>query len=123
MNFFVYIYFDRNGIPRYVGKGKNTRDTDHIQLCQWPSTEKSCRDFYKWLREQQDKGFNPEPWRMAENLTEPEAFDLEITCIAEYGRIDLGTGTLTNLTTGGENPPIATEQTRAKIVEALRTPK
>ena len=37
-----------------------------------------------------------------EGLTEEEAFNLEQYCIALYGRIDLGTGILRNLTDGGE---------------------
>ena len=37
-----------------------------------------------------------------ENLTEEEAFALEQYCIALYGRVDLGTGILRNLTNGGE---------------------
>jgi hypothetical protein len=37
-----------------------------------------------------------------EGLTEQEAFDLEKYCIAVYGRVDLGTGILRNLTNGGD---------------------
>ena len=37
-----------------------------------------------------------------ENLTEEEAFALEQYCITLYGRVDLGTGILRNLTNGGE---------------------
>lgn len=37
-----------------------------------------------------------------EGLTEQEALDLEKYCIALYGRVDLGTGILRNLTDGGE---------------------
>lgn len=37
-----------------------------------------------------------------ENLTEEEAFALEQYCIALYGRVDIGTGILRNLTNGGE---------------------
>jgi hypothetical protein len=37
-----------------------------------------------------------------ENLTEEEALALEQYCITLYGRVDLGTGVLRNLTNGGE---------------------
>ena len=37
-----------------------------------------------------------------ENLTEEEALALEQYCITLYGRVDLGTGILRNLTNGGE---------------------
>ncbi len=39
---------------------------------------------------------------IADNLTKEEACELEILLISEYGRIDQGTGTLSNLTDGGE---------------------
>tara|TARA_R110000782_G_scaffold62250_2_gene128055 strand:+ start:30 stop:650 length:621 start_codon:yes stop_codon:yes gene_type:complete len=39
---------------------------------------------------------------IAEDLTKQEAIDLEIELILKYGRRDLGTGSLVNLTPGGE---------------------
>jgi hypothetical protein len=39
---------------------------------------------------------------MEEGLTETEAFALETYSIALYGRIDMNTGTLRNMTDGGE---------------------
>ena len=30
--YYVYVLFDWLGIPRYVGKGKRNRDTDHERL-------------------------------------------------------------------------------------------
>ena len=42
--------------------------------------------------------------KIAENLTEEDAFSLEKSQIKEYGRIDNGTGCLRNLTDGGEGP-------------------
>ncbi len=41
---------------------------------------------------------------LIENLTEEEAFQLEMVLIKQYGRRDLGTGPLVNLTNGGEGP-------------------
>jgi hypothetical protein len=39
---------------------------------------------------------------MYENLSEEQAFDLEREFIKRYGRVDLGCGTLVNMTNGGE---------------------
>jgi len=43
---------------------------------------------------------------IAEELTWEEACELEIFLINEYGRKDLGTGSLVNMSEGGEKPPI-----------------
>ena len=55
---------------------------------------------------------------MLENLSEDEAFDLEIKLIAEYGRKDLGTGCLLNFTDGGEGLSNPSKETREKISQA-----
>ena len=55
-----------------------------------------------------------------EGLTEEEAFNLERYCIALYGRIDLGTGTLRNLTDGGEGSSgwSPSQETRNKMSQS-----
>jgi hypothetical protein len=60
-----------------------------------------------------------------EGLTEEEAFDLEKYCIALYGRVDLGTGILRNLTDGGEGRSgfVVSEDMRRRIADAQRGEK
>ncbi len=64
-----------------------------------------------------------------ENLTEKEAFDLEIELISKIGRSDLKLGPLTNLTDGGEGQSgaVVKESTRQKLRERMlnfkHTPK
>ena len=55
-----------------------------------------------------------------EGLTEEEAFNLERYCIALYGRIDLGAGTLRNLTEGGEGSSgwSPSQETRNKMSQS-----
>lgn len=55
-----------------------------------------------------------------DNLTWEDACKIEAELIAKYGRIDLGTGTLVNLTDGGEGTlnRKATEETKQKISKA-----
>lgn len=83
--FYTYLWLREDGTPYYVGKGKDDRA------------------FYKHSHR-----FNPPP---AKRITiypaesESEAFENEIALIWYYGRKDLGTGCLRNLTDGGENPP------------------
>lgn len=83
-DFYVYIFISEsdNITIRYVGKGSGNRIYDN-------NSRK-----YKVRDENRIK--------VAEGLTEQEAFMYERFLIALYGRIDLGTGTLTNHTDGGE---------------------
>ena len=55
-----------------------------------------------------------------DNLTWEDACKIEVELIAKYGRIDLGTGTLVNLTDGGEGTlnRKMTEETKRKISKA-----
>jgi hypothetical protein len=52
-----------------------------------------------------------------QRLTESEAFNLEKYCIKLFGRVDIGTGILHNLTDGGEGPAgmIMSKETRRKM--------
>ena len=88
--FYVYLYLrssdsanGKKGTPYYVGKGKGNR----------------------WII---PHGRLPVPKnkdyiiKIAENLSESDAFTLEIRMITEHGRLDLGTGILRNHTDGGD---------------------
>jgi hypothetical protein len=74
----------------YVGKGKGDR---HKQLS-------NKRRNLLWQNITKKHGVKVEI--LYENLTEEEAFKIEIDLIKKYGRRDLGTGILANLTDGGE---------------------
>lgn len=54
---------------------------------------------------------------LAENISIEDAQDLEKLLIQEYGRLDLGTGTLCNLTDGGEGTCNVTPEVRKKMSE------
>jgi len=81
-NYYTYAYLREDGTPYYIGKGRNKRiHNNHNKI---PLPPKNRRIFLK------------------ENLTEEEAFKHEIYMIAVFGRKDLGTGILLNMTNGGE---------------------
>jgi hypothetical protein len=57
-----------------------------------------------------------------DNLTWEEACKIEVELIKKYGRVDLGTGTLVNLTNGGEGTlkRVTTKETRLKMSKARK---
>jgi len=98
--FYVYVYRDPRPLkkdqPVYVGKGTGDRDISH-----WSkgSHNKPFQDFISHLKQ---RGLVAILDRVFETKSEDEAFAKEIELIALYGRRNLGTGTLFNLTDGGE---------------------
>jgi len=98
--FYVYVYRDprpsKNNQPVYVGKGTGDRDLSH-----WSrgSHNKPFQDFISHLKQ---RSLVAPCQRVFETEDETEAFAKEIELIALYGRRNLKTGTLFNLTDGGE---------------------
>lgn len=82
-NYYVYQYLRKDGTPYYIGKGKGSR----AYLNGRSTPKPPDLDRIQFVKE---------------NLTEDEAFALERNLIVKYGRKDLGTGILRNLTEGGE---------------------
>jgi len=101
--YYVYAYLRTDGTPYYIGKGKGRRAYLDHRHCPVPK-DKSRIVF------------------LAENLTEKTSLDLEVELIRSYGRKDLGTGILINLTDGGEGSSgvIVSEETRRKMSEAKK---
>ena len=83
--FYVYKYLREDESPYYIGKGKDDR---------------------AWHRSKHERIHLPKDKSriviVEENLSEEQAFQLEIELIKHYGRKDLSTGILHNLTNGGE---------------------
>lgn len=88
-NFYVYIFIDIKGLPRYVGKGIGDR---------WKHHYKSKTPFGNYLKNL-NHSLIPETIMCKD---EDSAFALEKIFIAKYGRLNNKTGTLFNMTDGGE---------------------
>jgi hypothetical protein len=82
MTFYTYLWLREDGTPYYVGKGKDDRAyTSDGRRVHKPSSERIL---------------------VQEFPSEADAFAAEKFLISYYGRLDLGTGCLRNLTAGGE---------------------
>jgi hypothetical protein len=80
-NYYVYLYLREDMTPYYVGKGKDKRYCAKHNV-PVPPPERII--FYMT------------------NLSDTDAKNIEKELIQQYGRKDLGTGILRNLTDGGE---------------------
>ena len=102
MYYYTYAYLREDKTPYYIGKGKGNRAYKKHRKGIGVPKDKSRIIFLK------------------QNLTEEEAFRHEIYMIAVFGRKDLGTGILHNLTDGGDGASgaIKSEKTRKKLSEA-----
>lgn len=81
--FYVYVYLREDQTPYYIGKGQGDR--------RYRKGKNHCPP--------KDPANNI---ILKGNITETEAFELEIFYIQKYGRKDIGTGILRNLTYGGD---------------------
>lgn len=104
--YYTYAYLREDGTPYYIGKGKGKRAYDRKKHNAYVPS----RDRILLLKK---------------NVTEEEAFKHEIYMIALFGRKDLGTGILYNLTNGGDGPSgyVYTEEQRKMMGDKRRGKK
>jgi len=88
--FYVYLYLRDDGTPYYVGKGKGNR-----------VNRPKLRANGKLIPAPRNKSLIT----IIPQTSEQEALELEKTLIKQWGREDIGTGCLLNLTDGGDQPP------------------
>lgn len=105
--------------PFYIGKGKNDRINEHCQNChlEKDTNKLKVNKIKKIINEKLDII----KIKIYENINEDDAFEKENYLIDLIGRIDIETGTLVNLTNGGEGSSgrITSEETKSKISESV----
>lgn len=110
------MYLDQDNIPFYVGKGKNVRYYVSAHL------GKRCPNLFLKNKIRKISVENVKIQFLHKNLTEEGAFRQERYWIKYYGRRDLGTGTLCNLTDGGEGSTghVCSDEAKLKMSENNR---
>jgi len=101
--FYTYLWLREDGTPYYVGKGTGRRAYMHHGSTHRPKDK--SRIFVQF-------------WE-----SEEKAFEIEKWYISLFGRKDLGTGILRNLTGGGEGQSGYSEDTRKKCGNGMRGKK
>jgi NUMOD3 motif len=102
-HFYVYGYTREDGSYYYIGKGRGTRKTDGHYGRKG-----------KYISKPRDRTYIV---TISDNMTEADAFQLEMLLIHLHGKISDGTGILRNVTDGGEGASghRHSDSTKAKI--------
>lgn len=97
---YVYVYYDTRpgkcGVPIYVGLVKKNRAYVHLKY--------KCENeiLNRKINKHRACNIEPDVVLYKQGLSFESAVALEIELIAKFGRLNVGTGTLCNLTDGGE---------------------
>lgn len=126
--FYTYVYlnplksgkynfgkFNFNYEPFYIGKGKGNRYLEHLKI----NKRRINRYKQNIINDIIKNNKKPIIIKLYDNITEHSAFRLEKILINIIGRLDKGTGTLSNLTDGGDGIS-GTLYTKDKRINMIR---
>jgi len=100
-NYCIYRHLKPDGTVFYIGMGSNIKR---------PYSKRNRNNYWKNIINK----YGYEVQILSQNLSKKEVCDLEILLIEYYGRIDLGLGTLVNMTKGGDGVLDISEETKKK---------
>jgi hypothetical protein len=106
--YYVYQYKDpTSNLPFYIGKGTKNRMFVHLK-----ETLENTENKRKWLYIQKllNNGLSPIIEKIADNLAEIAAYELEESLIAYYGRIGIDPGGILTNICEGSRPPVTRGQ-------------
>ncbi|AXF41405.1 hypothetical protein SHAb15599_00039 [Acinetobacter phage SH-Ab 15599] len=116
MSFYVYkLTVEDQELPFYIGKGQGNRAYYHFKNDCFNND--SNRHKVNTILKAKKEGKEILVEFVKHNLTEQEALQFEMELISRYGRRDIGTGCLTNMTNGGDGVSglVHSEETRKKL--------
>lgn len=118
MTFYVYVYYNPLKIskgqpePFYVGKGSGNRYLVHLSESHQLKDPNKLK--VRILNKIKKAGLEPIIEKVFESEDEEFVKLVEKMIISQYGRRDLGLGTLANLTDGGDGSPGAIQDEEAR---------
>lgn len=118
-DYYVYVFYDLDNTPFYIGKGKNNRWNEHIYAARSNSGINHNPELYYKIQNLLDLVLMVPRFKFRENLTEKEAFELERNLILTIGRKEFG-GPLFNLTDGGEGGSFKKKKHTEKTKQLIR---
>lgn len=126
--FYTYLYLNplKNNEEFYVGYGSSERLNEHLKevkkLIRENKSNKwinvNCSNPHKLftIKKILELGLEPIIFKTIENVSKKEAIDEEIRLITHHGRADLGLGSLTNKTNGGDGGDTLSNHPRKKEI-------
>lgn len=131
-NHYIYVYLDDRKPgqwsfdnftfyfqPFYIGRGKHHRINHHLQPQNLSDNSIKSNKINSIIKE---TGSPPTHYKLIENLSFEEVNEWETKLIKHFGRLDIGTGILANMTDGGEGFKniLFSEETKKKMSEVKK---
>jgi len=114
--FYVYCLIDsKTNMPFYIGKGHGNRMYNHEKSVEKSKIPNNNKYLFNKIKKIKNSGYNILYKKILENVDESTALKEEISQIKFFGRNNMGTGILCNLTDGGDGIKNLSDESRNKL--------